>query len=94
MIERKIEEISKPEHAIETVKTVAILYIIYVITSPFNDIFLLMLFVNLFIFYGPIDKYYPNPIKSASLVVKQYINGIIGLITCVIPKYEEKVKTE
>lgn len=57
-------------------------------------IFLLWVIVNLIIFHEPIDKRYPHFLFYSYIYVKQIIEGVISLIECLIPRYEEPEKNE
>ena len=43
-------------------------------------------------FYAPIENYTDHFLFKAKMSVIQTIEGIIGIINCLIPKYEEPKK--
>ena len=68
-------------------------YILMKITSILNDKFILYLLLNIVILYAPIEKKCPNFLFKCRITLKQIIEGVIGLLECLIPKYvEEKNK--
>ncbi|MCQ2820281.1 MAG: hypothetical protein MJ252_23695 [archaeon] len=66
-----------------------VLYEIILLTHLFPDIFFVWVIGNLCIFYYPLDKAFPDCIYKFYLAVVQTAEGIIGLIECLIPRYEE-----
>ena len=61
-------------------------------TNLVGDRFILLVVLNIFIFYAPLDKKCPHFLFVSRMYVKQIIEGIFGLIECVIPRYEEEKK--
>ena len=71
------------------------IYILMKITSWFNDKFIIYLILNILLLYAPLEKKCPHFIFKARMTFKQVIEGIIGLLFCLIPKYEDpKEKNE
>ena len=68
------------------------LYIIGIVMNKINEKFLLLIITNIIMFYAPIEKKTDHFLFKASMAVKQTFEGIFGLITCLIPKYEEPKK--
>ena len=68
------------------------IYILMKIASWFSDKFLLYLIINVLLVYAPIEKKCPYFLFKCRMSFKQIIEGIIGLIECLIPKYEEEKK--
>ena len=64
-------------------------YVLMKITSWFNDIFIIYIILNVLILYAPLEKTCPHFIFKARITFKQVIEGIIGLVECLIPKYED-----
>ena len=73
-----------------SIKMLIILYIISKIVNLFNEKFLAWIILNLLIFYGPIEKKYPYFLFKSRMFVQQIFEGIIGVICCIIPSYEQK----
>lgn len=66
------------------------LYIIHVLGKYLSDLFFVWIIGNLCIFYYPLNLYFPDCIFNCYLIVTQTLEGIIGLIIAVIPKFGEK----
>jgi hypothetical protein len=47
--------------------------------------------LNVILFYSPLDKNFPNFLFKIFIICKQCIEGIIGIIECVVPKFKEPV---
>ena len=62
------------------------------ITAFFDDKIILLFVFNLIIFYSVLEKKFPYFVFKSRMTIKQIIEGIIVLILCVIPRYEEKNK--
>ena len=84
---QKIIEFKDPYYSI---KMLIILYIISKIVNLFNEKFLAWIILNLLIFYGPIEKKYPYFLFKSRMFVQQIFEGIIGVICCIIPSYEQQ----
>ena len=64
------------------------------ITSLFNDKFMIYLILNIVMLYAPLEKKCPNFLFKCRITLKQVIEGVIGLLECMIPKYVENTKKE
>ena len=60
------------------------------VSSFLGDRFILFIVLNIFIFYAPINKKFPNFLFISRMTIKQIIEGTLGLLECVIPRYEEE----
>ena len=69
-------------------------YILMKITSLFNDKFMIYLILNIVMLYAPLEKKCPNFLFKCRITLKQIIEGVIGLLECMIPKYVENTKKE
>ena len=65
------------------------IYILMKITSLLNDKFIIYLILNILLLYAPLEKKCPHFLFKARMTFKQVIEGIIGLLVCLIPKYED-----
>ena len=83
----KITEFKDPYYSI---KMIIILYIISKIINIFNEKFLAWIILNILIFYGPIEKKYPYFLFRSRMFIQQIFEGIIGIICCIIPSYDQK----
>ena len=59
------------------------------VSSWIGDKFILLVILNIFIFYWPINKKYPHFLFISRMYIKQIIEGTIGIFECLIPRYEE-----
>ena len=60
------------------------------VSSWIGDRFILFVALNIFIFYAPINKKFPDFLFVSRMSIKQVIEGTIGIIECLIPRYEEE----
>ena len=65
-------------------------YLLMKITSFLSKKFIILFISNICIFYSIIDKRFPYFLFKFRMSIKQIIEGIIVLLICIIPKYEEK----
>ena len=65
-------------------------YLLMKITYFLSDKFIILLILNVIIMYAPLEKNFPHFLFKCRMTFRQVIEGIIGLIECIIPKYEEK----
>ena len=68
------------------------MYIIAKVINIINAKFILLIATNIIMFYSPIENYTDHFLFKAKMAVVQTIEGIIGIISCLIPKYEEPKK--
>ena len=59
------------------------------IINILNEKFILLIITNIIMFYAPLENYSDHFLFKAKMAVIQTIEGTIGLISCLIPKYEE-----
>ena len=64
-------------------------YILMKISSFLNDKFVIIIIINIVLLYGPFEEKCPHFLFKARMTFKQIIEGVIGLLDCLIPKYEE-----
>ena len=65
------------------------LYMCAKIVNILNEKFILLIITNVIMFYAPLENYSDHFLFKAKMAVIQVIEGTIGLISCLIPKYEE-----
>lgn len=65
-------------------------YLLMKITAFFDDKIILLFVSNIIIFYSVLEKKFPYFVFKTRMAIKQIIEGIIVLILCAIPRYEEK----
>ena len=73
-------------------KLVLSLYFTSKIVNFFNDKFMFFLVSNIIAFHGLIEQFCPDSLFKARISVKQIIEGVIGIIECLIPRYEDNEK--
>jgi hypothetical protein len=59
------------------------------LTSILNDKFIKCLALNVIILYAPLEKNFPHFFFKSRMAFKQIIDGVIGILDSVVPKYEE-----
>jgi len=55
-----------------------------------GDRIILFLLLNIYIFYYPLNSRFPHFLFLIRMYIKQIIEGIIGILECLIPRYEEE----
>ena len=73
-----------------TVRVLLQLYIIMRVTSFLNDKFIVIVLLNLIILYAPLEEKIPHFLFKWCFGFRQLVDGLLGIIDCLIPKYEEK----
>ena len=68
------------------------MYIIGKIINIINEKFILLIATNIIMFYAPIENYTDHFLFKAKMAIIQTIEGILGIVNCLIPKYEEPKK--
>ena len=77
------------EDPIFTIKSLFYIYLLMKLAGLLGDRFILLIVLNIFIFYAPIDKKFPHFLFKTRMYTKQIIEGTIGILECLIPRYEE-----
>ncbi len=77
------------EDPIYTIKTLIYVYLLMKLAGLLGDRFILFVVLNIFIFYAPIEKKYPHFLFVSRMYIKQIIEGTVGIVECLIPRYEE-----
>ena len=77
------------EDAYFTLNTLFKLYSLVSLLNYVNDKLILFIFMNIIIFYFPIENKTDHFIFKIYMAIKQTIDGIIGLLIVIIPKYEK-----
>ena len=72
-----------------TIRVLVEIYIIIKFTSLINEKIILLFILNIINFYAPLETKCPNFLFKCRITFTQVIEGL-GLIDCLIPKYEEK----
>ena len=77
------------EDAYFSLNTLFKLYSLVSLLNYVNDKLILFIFMNIIIFYFPIENKTDHSIFKIYMAIKQTIDGIIGLLIVIIPKYEK-----
>ena len=77
------------EDKINTVVFLIEIYVLMKITSWLSDKFIIYLILNILLLYAPLEIFCPHFIFKSRMSFKQIIEGIIGILVSLIPKYEE-----
>ena len=88
----RLRKIMSFEDPIYTVKVLIYIYLIMKFVSLVGDRFILLVVLNIFVFYFPIDKKFPHFLFYSRMYTKQVIEGVIGIVECLIPRYQEDKK--
>ena len=89
----KYQKIISLEDPFFTLKSLFYIYLAIKVSSILGDRFILLIVLNIFIFYAPLNKKYPHFLFISRMSIKQVIEGTVGIIECFIPRYiEEKSK--
>ena len=84
---RKIISLEDPS---STIRTFIYTYLCLFLSQLLGDQFILLLILNILIFYAPINNKFPNFIFTSIMSIKQTIEGIFGILECFIPRYVDK----
>ena len=77
------------EDSYYSLRTIFKLYSLVSFLNYINDKLILFIFMNIIIFYFPIENKTDHFIFKIYMAIKQTIEGIIGLLIIIIPKYEK-----
>ncbi len=53
-----------------------------------GDRIIILIILNIFIFYVPIEKRFPHFLFKSRMYIKQLVEGTFGIIECLIPRYK------
>ena len=62
------------------------------VSSWLGDKIILFIVLNVFIFYAPINKKFPNFLFYTRMYIKQIIEGTIAILICLFPTFEKNKK--
>jgi len=83
-----IHKIIKFDDYVFSLKELIKLYIIMKIVNFISAKFILLLIMNVIIFYAPIENKTDHFLFKGKMAVQQAIEGAIALAECLIPRYE------
>ena len=84
---RKIISLEDPS---STIRTFIYIYLLLLLSRLLGDKFILLLILNILIFYTPINNKFPNFIFLSIMSIKQMIEGVFGILESFIPRYIDK----
>ena len=88
-LEKFIKKVISCEDLFYSFTIIVEVYILMKLTSILNDKFIICLALNVIILYAPLEKNFPHFLFKSRMAFKQIIDGVIGILDAVIPKYEE-----
>ena len=87
-----IKKVTSLEDYTFTLIEIIKIYLISKVINILNEKFILLIITNIVMFYAPIEDKTDHFLFKAKMAVKQTFEGILGLLSCLIPKYEEPQK--
>lgn len=82
------------EDKMYTFRVLIEIFILMKFSSILNDKIILLFILNIIIFYAPLEKICPHFLFKSRMFFRQVIEGALGAIECLIPKYEDKSEKE
>ena len=77
------------KNIVYTFKILLFCFVLMKLFNVMNEKIICWLFMNICIFYSPIDKKCPYFLFKSRIFIRQCLEAILGVISCFIPKYEE-----
>ena len=75
-------------------KTILYLFALIKVSSWLGDKYIVLIILNIFIFYAPINKIFPHFLFFTRMYIKQIIEGTIGILLCFLPEFKKEDKTK
>ena len=92
---KRLKDIISFEDPVLTLKAFLYSIILMKVFKLIGDRVFILVILNIFIFYAPIEKKFPHFLFKSRMYFKQSIEGTFGILECFIPRYkEEKEKTK
>ncbi len=88
----KLQKIISLEEPILTIKTLLYIFALIKVSSWLGDTYIMLIVMNVFIFYAPINKKFPNFLFYTRMYIKQIIEGTIAILICFFPTFEKNKK--
>lgn len=89
-IKNFIKKVSSFEDYKDSIIGLVEVYLIMKLTWYINYKYTLLFLTDLILFYGPLETRCPHFILKGKLIFIQTVEGIIGILFAIIPRYEEK----
>ena len=84
---RKIISLEDPS---STIRAFIYTFLGLFLSQLLGDKFIILLILNILIFYAPINNRFPNFIFTSLMYTKQTIEGVFGILESFIPRYVDK----
>ncbi len=82
----KLQKIISLEEPILTFKTLLYIFALIKVSSWLGDKYIMLIVMNVFIFYAPINKKFPHFLFYTRMYIKQIIEGTICILICLLPE--------
>ena len=89
-----MDKIASFDDKILTIKTIIYLFLLIKVSAWIGDKIIFSVVLNVFIFYAPINKVFPNFLFYTRMYIKQIIEGTIAILICFCPTCEKKKNSE
>ena len=89
-----MEKIASFDDKILTIKTIIYLFLLIKVSAWIGDKIIFSVVLNVFIFYAPINKVFPNFLFYTRMYIKQIIEGTVAILICFCPTCEKKKNSE
>ena len=86
---KRLKDIVSLEDPVLTLKTLLYSILLMKLFKLIGDRLFILVILNLFIFYSPIEKKFPHFLFKSRMYFKQGIEGTFGILECFIPRYKE-----
>ena len=73
-----------------TIKTLIYIFLLKKVSAWIGDQIILGVVLNVFIFYSPINKKFPNFLFYTRMYIKQIIEGTIAILICLFSTFNSK----
>ena len=89
-----MDKIASFDDKILTIKTIIYLFLLIKVSAWIGDKIIFSVVLNVFIFYAPINKVFPNFLFYTRMYIKQIIEGTVAILICFCPTCEKKKNSE
>ena len=89
-----MDKIASFDDKILTIKTIIYLFLLIKVSAWIGDKIIFSVVLNVFIFYAPINRVFPNFLFYTRMYIKQIIEGTIAILICFCPTCEKKKNSE
>ena len=89
-----MDKIASFDDKILTIKTIIYLFLLIKVSAWIGDKIIFSVVLNVFIFYAPINRVFPNFLFYTRMYIKQIIEGTVAILICFCPTCEKKKNSE